>query len=93
VFKWTKPDTLQFKWKNSHSRAYLWWQNIHYFSVFQIESAQYVMLFLWIGSKNGRVFLFGSNYRSAGSDTVRISDEFVTLAALSWHSGRRALLC
>jgi len=43
------------------------------------------MLFLWIGSKNGRVFLFGSNYRSADSDTVRISDEFVTLAALSWQ--------
>jgi len=47
------------------------------------------MLFLWIGSKNDRVFLFGSGYRSAGGDTVRINAEFVTLAALSWQSGRR----
>jgi len=51
---------------------YLWRQNIHYFFVFPIESAQYVMLFLWIGSQNDRVFLFGSGYRSAGDDTVRI---------------------
>ena len=47
-------------------------QNTHYFFVFPIESAQYVMLFLWIGSQNDRVFLFGSGYRSAGSDMVRI---------------------
>ena len=30
------------------------------------------MLFLWIGSQNDRVFLFGSGYRYAGSDTVII---------------------
>jgi len=30
------------------------------------------MLFLWIGSQNDRVFLFGSGYRSARSDAVRI---------------------
>jgi len=30
------------------------------------------MLFLWIGSQNDRVFLFGSGYRSAGGDMVRI---------------------
>jgi len=43
-------------------------QNAHYFFVFPIESAQYLMLFLWIGSQNDRVFLFGSGYRSAGGD-------------------------
>jgi len=30
-----------------------------------------MMLFLWIGSQNDRVFLFGSGYRSAGSDTIK----------------------
>jgi len=30
------------------------------------------MLLLLIGSQNDRVFLFGSGYRSVGSDTVRI---------------------
>jgi len=35
---------------------YFWQQNTHYFSVFLIESAQHVMLFLWIGSKNDRYF-------------------------------------
>jgi len=50
------------------------------------------MLFLWIGSKNDRVFMFGSGYRSTGVDTIRINPEFVTLAALSWQSGRRVLL-
>jgi len=39
---------------------------------FPIESAQHVMLFLWIGSQNDRVFLSGSDYRSAGGYTVRI---------------------
>jgi len=51
---------------------YLWGQNTHYFSFFSIESAQHAILFLGIGSQNERVFLFGSGYRSAGSDTVRI---------------------
>jgi len=31
-----------------------------------------MVLVLWIESQNGTVFLFGSGYRSAGSDTVRI---------------------
>jgi len=70
---------------------YLWRQNTHFFSVFPIESAQHVVLFLWIGSKNDRVFLLGSGYGSVGSDTVRINAEFVTLTALSWQSGRRVL--
>jgi len=47
---------------------YLWRQNTHYFFDFPIESAQHVMLFLWIGSQNDRVFWFGSGYRSVGSD-------------------------
>ena len=45
---------------------------LSYVSFFLIESAQHVMLFLWIGSQNDKVFLFGSGYRFAGSDTVRI---------------------
>jgi len=51
---------------------YLSGQNTHYFSFFPIESAQHVMLCLWIGSQNDRVFLFGSGYNYAGGDTVRI---------------------
>jgi len=50
----------------------IWRQNAHYFSFFPFESAQHVMLFLWVGSQNDRVFLFESGYRSAGGDTVRI---------------------
>jgi len=50
----------------------LWRQNTHDFSIFPIESAQHVMLLLWIGSQNDRVFFFGSGYRSAGGDMVRI---------------------
>jgi len=41
-------------------------------SVFTIESAQHVMILLWIGSQNDRVFSFGTGYRSPGSDTIRI---------------------
>jgi len=44
---------------------------MHTVSFFPIESAQHVMLFLWIGSQNDKVFLFGSGYRSAGGDTVK----------------------
>jgi len=50
---------------------YLWRQNTHYCFDFPIEHAQHVMLFLCIGSQNGRVFLFGSGYRSVGDDKVR----------------------
>ena len=50
----------------------LWRQNTYYFFVFPIESAQPVMLFLWIGSQNDRKVLFGSGYRSAGGDMVII---------------------
>jgi len=71
AYKWAKPDTQQFKWKNNHSGTIpLAAKYILFF--FPIESAQHVMLFLWIGSPNDRVFLFGSGYRSAGGDTVRI---------------------
>jgi len=45
---------------------------IHTMFLFPIESAQHVMLIFWITSQNDIVFLFGSGYRSAGSDTVRI---------------------
>jgi len=31
-----------------------------------------VMLFLWVGSQNDRVFLFESGYRSASGDAVKI---------------------
>jgi len=31
-----------------------------------------MLWYLWIGSQNDMVFLFGSGYRSAGGDTVRI---------------------
>jgi len=55
-YKWTKPGALQFKWKNGHRRAIPWRQNTHYFFVFPIESAQHVMLFLWTGSQQDRVF-------------------------------------
>ena len=43
-----------------------------FFCFSPIESAQHVMLFLWIRSQNDRVFVFGSGCRFAGSDTVRI---------------------
>jgi len=44
---WTKPDTLQFKWKNDRSsqHGYTSGGKIHIF-VFPIESAQHVTLFL-----------------------------------------------
>ena len=71
-YKWTKPDTLQFKWKTNHSRAILWWQNTHFFSVFPIEGTQHVTLFSWTGSQNESGFLFASDYRPAGDDMVRI---------------------
>jgi len=51
---------------------WLWWQNTLNFSVFLIESAQHLMLFVWIGSLNYKVFLFGSGYRSASGDKVII---------------------
>jgi len=56
--------------KMTTAGLYLWGQNTHYCFDFSIEHAQHVMLFLCIGSKNGRVFLFGSGYRSVGDDTV-----------------------
>jgi len=70
-YKWTKPDTLQFKWKNDHSRAIPLGATYTLFFFFPIESAQHAILFLWIGSQNDRVFVFGSLYRSAGGNTVR----------------------
>jgi len=70
--KRTNPDTLQFKWKHDHNRAIPLAAKYTLCFFFPIESAQHVMLFSWIGSQKGRVFLFGSVYGSAGSDTVRI---------------------
>ena len=58
--------------KMTTAGLYLWRQNAHYFFAFPIESAQLVMLFLCIGSQNDRVLLFGSDYKSADSDPVRI---------------------
>jgi len=71
-YKWTKADVPQFKWKNDHSRAMPMAAKYTLFIFFPIASAQHVMLLLWIGSRNGKVFLFGSGYRSAGGDMVRI---------------------
>jgi len=70
-YKWTKPNALQFNWKNDHSRAIPLATKYTLIFVFPIESAQHVILFLWIGLQNDRVF-FGSGYRSAGTDMVRI---------------------
>ena len=56
-YKWTKPDALQFKWKNDHSRAIPQAAKYTIFLFFPIESAQHVMLFLWSWSQNDKVFL------------------------------------
>jgi len=71
-YKWTKSDTSN--GKMTTAGLYTSGGKIHteYFFVFPIESAQHVMLFLWIGSQHDRVFLFGGGYRSAGGDTVRM---------------------
>jgi len=58
--------------KMTTAELYVWRQNRHYFFVFPIKSAQLVMLLLWIGSQNDRMFLFGICYMSAGGDMVRI---------------------
>jgi len=71
-YKWTKPDALQLKWKNNHIKAIALAAKYTLFFVSPIESARHVMLFLWIGSQHDKVFLFGSGYRSAGGDMVRI---------------------
>jgi len=57
-YEWTKPNALQFKWKNDHSRAIPLAAKYTLFFVFPIESAQFVILFLWIGSQNDRVFFW-----------------------------------
>ena len=59
-------------WKITTAELYLWWENTHYFSAVTIESEQQMMLFLWIGSQNYRVFLCGCGYRSVGGDMVWI---------------------
>jgi len=61
-YKWIKPDAPQFKWKIDRSRAVSPAAKYTLFFVFPIESAQLVLLFLWIGSQNDRMFLFGSGY-------------------------------
>jgi len=71
-YTWTKTDALQFKWKNDHSRDIPLAAKYTLFFVLPIENAQHAMLFLWIGSQHDGVFLFGSSYRSAGGDTVRM---------------------
>jgi len=57
-YKWTKPDALRFGWKNSHSRAIPLAAKYTVLFCFPIESAQHVMLFLWIGSQNNDRFFF-----------------------------------
>jgi len=64
--------TVQMEKLPHHGRAISPAAKYTLISVFTIESAQHVMLFLWIGTQNDRVFLFASGYRSADSDTVRI---------------------
>jgi len=75
-YKLTKPDHYSSNGKITLAELYRRQQNRHYFSAFHalilIVNAQHVMLFLWIGSQNDRVFLFRSGYRSASGDTVRI---------------------
>jgi len=66
--KWTKPDTLQFKWTNNHGRAIPLAAKCTLLFCFSIESAQHGMFFLWIVSQTDRVFLFGSGYRCTGGD-------------------------
>jgi len=55
-YKWTKPNALQFKWKNGDSRAIPLATKYTLFFFLPIENAQHVMLFLWIGSQNDSFF-------------------------------------
>jgi len=92
-YNWTKPDTLQFKWKNSHSRAIplvAKYTLLFCFSNWKCTTCD-VIFMDWVKIWQG-VFV-GSGYGSACSDTVRISAELVTLAAPPWQSGRCVLLC
>jgi len=50
-YNWTKPDTLQFKWKNNHSRAIPLAAKYTRLLFFPIESAQHMMLFCGLGQK------------------------------------------
>jgi len=45
-YKWTNPDTLQFKWKNDHSRGIPLAAKYTQCFFFPTESAQHVILFL-----------------------------------------------
>jgi len=64
--KWTMPDTLQFKWKNNHSRAvpvqaqytiFLFFYRLKVHNMWSSHNST-VMLYLWMKSQNGRVCLF-----------------------------------
>jgi len=47
-----KARYIHFKWKSDHSRAIPLAAKYTLCFFFPIESAQHVMLFLWIGSQN-----------------------------------------
>jgi len=75
------PRTQCYEWPIHHSsngkiataELHLWRQNTHYFSIFSIENAQHVMLFLWIGSQNDRMLLCVSGRGEHGQDQDWIS--------------------
>jgi len=57
-YKWTKPDTLQFKWKNNHSRAIplaAKYALLFWFSDWKCTQCD---AFLWNASQNDRVFFW-----------------------------------
>jgi len=70
-YKWTKPDTLQFKSKNDHSMATHLAANYTLFICFSDWTcATCDVIFMdWV--TNYRVFFFGSGYRFAGGDMGR----------------------
>jgi len=81
---WTKLNTLQFKWKNNHSRAISVAAKYTLFFCFSDWNCTTCFVIFMVESKNDRVFLFGSGYWSAGGDMFRINTEIITLVALSW---------
>jgi len=72
---------------------HIWRQTTHYLFVFLIERAQHVMLFLWIGSQITGYFSLEVAIGLLAVTWVEQNAEFATLAALSWYSCRRVLLC
>ena len=71
-YKWTKPDTLQFKWKNDHRRAIplvTKYPLFLFFSDWKCTTCD-VIFMDWVTKWQG-VFV-GSGYRFPGGDTARI---------------------